>query len=416
MSITRRTLFKQSLMAGLGLSLATPKSGAATITAGNKVVVTIHLYGGNDGLNTVIPLNQYDRYRQLRPNLGYDQSVLLTLPGQSELAFAPGLSAFNQLYAQGKLAVLNGVAVPHDATGLYDHAANIFSYQTSDIRHITTAAPPTGWLGRYLDLVSEGLIPAGIDLGGGLLPLTGSGGFTPISIGSIDDFQLEISSDADARRQSYTALMNISNANYVAEYNRQLKLQSLADSAIIQSNTANYVPAAVYPADNYLAYSLLQCAELIAGNLGVSALTVGYGGFDTHSGQNGAVYDSTLGYHDDLWQTVSEAIYAFYTDLQAHGLADKVLIVTTSEFGRTAYENVDQGTDHGYSSVAFAIGGAVKGGIYGDYPSLAEADLFDANTDLTTDFRSVYATIAANFLNTDPVPMVGGSFPLLGFV
>jgi uncharacterized protein (DUF1501 family) len=111
------------------------------------------------------------------------------------------------------------------------------------------------------------------------------------------------------------------------------------------------------------------------GDLGVYALRVGAGGYDTHGDQNPGSGGGRLGYHDELLQEVSDAIGAFYADLTAHGIAERVLILTISEFGRTAYENGDRGTDHGFSSVAFAIGGTVNGGVYGLYRGLADGKL-----------------------------------------
>jgi uncharacterized protein (DUF1501 family) len=142
----------------------------------------------------------------------------------------------------------------------------------------------------------------------------------------------------------------------------------------------------------------------------VRAMGVGTGGFDTH-GQ-----EKRGGYHDGLLRDVGDAIAAFYADLKAHALSDRVLVLTISEFGRTPFENGDRGSDHGYGSVAFAIGDPVKGGVYGDYPHLGDDWLvFGDLLDVTTDFRSVYATAFANFLGVDPQPLVG-DFPLLGFV
>jgi uncharacterized protein (DUF1501 family) len=187
-------------------------------------------------------------------------------------------------------------------------------------------------------------------------------------------------------------------------------VEGLAQSAAIRSATAGYSPLVTYP-DTSLAWNLQQCARIIYGDLGVRALGVGIGGFDTHGEQNDG------GYHDDLLREMSDAIGAFYNDLAAHGLSDRVLILTISEFGRTPYENGARGSDHGYGSVFFAVGDAVNGGIYGDYPGLGSTWLvFGDLLDVTTDFRSVYGTAFANFLGVDPVPLVGGSFPLLGFV
>jgi uncharacterized protein (DUF1501 family) len=161
-----------------------------------------------------------------------------------------------------------------------------------------------------------------------------------------------------------------------------------------------------------------ECARIIYGNVGARALSVGTGGYDTHSGQESGASQSQFGYHAQLLQEVSEAVSAFYADMVGQGMGSRVLILTISDFGRRAYENTDQGTDHGFGSIAFAIGDMVNGGdVYGTYPSVQEANLvLDGSTDVTVDFRSFYTTVMANYLNTDPVPVVGGSFPTLGFL
>ena len=416
MGINRREFIKQGAVAGLSLGLGNTVYGRIlSPNATDRVVVVINLFGGNDGLNTVIPLNQYDRYRQLRPILGYDRGAILTLPGVPDLGFNPAMGALRDLYNEGKVAVVNGVGVPPQAYGLFDHAAQQYEFQSCNITG-SSSGLPTGWLGRHLDHVSEGLISPGIDLGGGKLLLQGAAR-TPLTIGTIDEFQLALSFDAGDRYRVYKDIMdNTRSPNQVGERNRKTRSAALRQSEIIQQRTGNYTPAAVYPGDDSLADALLQCARIINADLGARALTVGIGSFDTHSDQDQDI-GGGLGYHQALLKSVSDSIAAFYRDLESRGHADRVLIVTFSEFGRRAYENNDRGTDHGFSSVAFAVGSAVKGGVYGSYPDLSESRLvFDGNMDVTTDFRSLYATVIERFLDGDPAAAVGGNFPLLGFL
>ena len=419
MDLTRRRFIRNSALGAVGLGLVEPilgrTAGSLLAAASGRSIVVVNLFGGNDGLNTVVPLDQYDRYRQLRRSLAHRQEDLLPLAGVPDLALNPGLTGIRDLYARGKLAVLAGVGVPAEATGLFDHSAQQFEFQTCDLVRASSGLPPTGWLGRYLDGVPAGVVAPGIDLGGGKLMLTGSV-FDPLTIYSIDDLQLQVSQDESARRAAYEAVQNIPHADPVGEHNRELRLAGLAQAEQIRLATEAYVPAVAYP-DSYLAYNLQQCAKIISGNLGVQAFCVGTGGFDTHDEQNEGGGGAALGYHDTLLKDVSDALAAFQADLEAHGLSDRVLTLSISEFGRTAYVNGDRGTDHGFSSVAFAIGDAVNGGVYGLYPSLADQHLvFDGLTDVTTDFRSVYSTALASFLETDPVPVVGGTFPLLGYL
>jgi uncharacterized protein (DUF1501 family) len=417
MNLNRRQFLRHTTLGAVGVTLAEPLLGSAgkllAAPAPNKCVVVVNLNGGNDGLNTVVPINQYARYVAMRKgteaadSIVIPQANLLPISGQPDFGLNPGLTAFQNLYAQGKLAIINGVGVPKSASNLFDHSAQQYEMQTCDVQRAASSLAPTGWLGRYLDDIDPLLVSPGIDMGGGSLMLTGNT-FSPLAIDSLDELRLQFSFDDEARRASYERVMAPTNADPTGEYNRQLRVTGLAQSDSIRRNTENYVPAVQYP-NTGLARSLRQCAKIISGNLGVVALTVGEGGFDSHSNQ--------LVAHNNLLKRVADAVGAFYADLVAHNLADRVVILTMSEFGRTPWVNSEGGTDHGFSSVAFAIGGSVHGGIYGTYPSLADGDLvlYDC-TDMTTDFRSVYSTVFANFLNVDPVPLVGGTFPVLGFV
>ncbi|MBL8151671.1 MAG: DUF1501 domain-containing protein, partial [Blastocatellia bacterium] len=189
----------------------------------------------------------------------------------------------------------------------------------------------------------------------------------------------------------------------------------LEQSAIVQERAGKYQPKVTYPKTS-LAESLQQCAALISADLGVRALSVGLGGFDTHSKQNMSREVGGLGFHDNLLKQVSDAVSAFYTDAEAQGFADRIVVLIFSEFGRTPNENGDQGTDHGYASVMFVVGGSVKGGVYGEYPSLDQSKLFIDNLDVNTDFRSVYSTLLANHLSVDPEQVLGSKFSTLSFI
>jgi uncharacterized protein (DUF1501 family) len=426
MKWTRRDFIRNSALAAAGVSLSNPLFAATkralAPAANEKVVVVINLFGGNDGVNTVIPLSpvEYNQYRALRPVLGYDQAQILPLSGTPDFGLNPGLTEFQSLYNQGKLAVIGGVGVPDTAVGLFDHEAGQYEFQSCDIVRSGTIQP-SGWLGRYLDTVPAGSVSPGIDLGGGRLLVTGLVQ-QPVSLYTIDDFQLQVSSwgsDETARRNAYSNIMNAGPIvdSPVAEQNRQYRVAALQQSTIIQQAVANYSPSVTYP-DSWLGYQLRECARIIYGNVGVRALTVGTGGYDTHSGQDAGAGAGTLGYHASLLQDVAEAVAALYQDLVNQNLSNRVLILTISEFGRRVYQNTDDGTDHGFGSVAFAVGDMVNGGdIYGTYPSLQDQFLvMDGNLDVTTDFRSFYATVIDKYLGGDPDLILGDSFAELNFL
>ena len=225
MAINRREFLKTSATAvGLGLTGAwlNPIAEAKKIAApdaSQRVMVVINLFGGNDGLNTVIPLEQYDRYRTLRPTLAVDRAQALSLPNSGDLAFHPRMQPLHDLYTQNKVAIINSVGVPNNARGLFDHAAGQYEFQSCDIQY-DTSKKPSGWLGRFLDRVPEQQISPGVDLGGGKLILTGEKR-TPVSISTLEEFQLKYSFDETNRKNSYTSIMKSPyNSSVVAETNR----------------------------------------------------------------------------------------------------------------------------------------------------------------------------------------------------
>lgn len=168
---------------------------------------------------------------------------------------------------------------------------------------------------------------------------------------------------------------------------------------------ASYQPAAPYP-QTQLAANLKTVAQLIAGELGTRIFFVSLGGFDTHARQAGA--------HAALLAELSGAVAAFFKDLRAHKLADRVLLATYSEFGRRLKENGSLGTDHGAGSQMFVVSGAAKAGVFGDHPSLTDLD--DGDLKHATGFRSVYATLLDRWLQIPSGPVLGGKFAPVEFL
>ncbi|MDX2169024.1 MAG: DUF1501 domain-containing protein [Deltaproteobacteria bacterium] len=429
MAMTRRDLLRGGALAALGCSawggleravaaMQRPSRAAQLATPADTVVVALNLQGGNDGLNTVVPLRQYARYRQLRPTLALPRARLVTLTGYAQdFALNPGLRALAPLFTQGKVAVLNGIGCPLDAQGLFDHEASQQNFVSGEIYGTAPPQAPSGWLGRFLDGVSPGTLPAGIDFSGAPLLLSGANA-SPLSLSSIDGFGVYPSNDFAALYTAYYRLQSLAGASgTVATRHRALRQQVLELSGDLQAIHDAYAVAAgvTYP-DTYTAGALRDCAALIAARRGVRALAVGLGGFDTHVDQQAGPPD-TAAYHEALLGEAAEAVAAFYADLRGHGLAGKVVTLIFSEFGRRAEENNDLGTDHGLASVAFAIGDPVRGGVYGTYPDLAaDALVLDGNLDVHTDFRAVYSTILARHLGADPEPILHGDFGDLGFL
>jgi len=365
MATTRREFLRAGAIGALGwgacgaldraaAAMLRPSRAAQLATSGDTVVVAINLFGGNDGLNCVVPLRQYARYRQLRAGIGIARARLVPLQGyEQDFAVNPGLSKLADLFKQGQVAVLNGVGCPLDAQGLLDHEASQQNFQTGHIFGTAPPAPPTGWMGRFLDGAAVGALPSGIDFSSAPLLLSGES-FSPLSLYSINGFGVYPSDDFDARYGAYARLQNAGAAPGVATRNRDLRSQVLALSGTLQQISDGYQAATgvTYP-DSYTAQSLRDCAALINAQSGVRGLAVGLGGFDTHADEEAGPPDSTA-YHEALLSEVSEAVAAFQADIKGHGHSGRVVTVIFSEFGRRAAENNDLGTDHGIASVAFA--------------------------------------------------------------
>ena len=184
-------------------------------------------------------------------------------------------------------------------------------------------------------------------------------------------------------------------------------LNAAADSSeALQQSSASYVPAVTYPQNNSLSTGLKLLAGAIDARLGLKVGHVSIGSYDTHAGQAQG--------QARLLQSLSDALSAFYADLKAHGRDQDVVIMTWSEFGRRVQSNGSGGTDHGSAGVQFVLGTPVRGGLYGEYPSLT--DLVNGNLKHTTDFRSVYATLVEEWLGANADLVLGGRFPRLAFL
>src|SRR6266571_1164063 len=324
---------------------------AKTNGAGNDhVLVMIQLAGGNDGLRTVIPL-QDPRLHDLRPKLA-DMSVGQALPISADFGLNQNLKGIKSLWDQGKVAIVEGVGYPNPT---FSHFESIRIWETGD----PTRRQVEGWLGRTLASAYDSFGH----------PLTGCACI------------------ATARETISTLRSSEAAYQPQAQYSDNAKL--------------------VYSSKNQLAAALQLAAELITTGTGVKLLHVTLGGFDTHY--------TELNRHDDLMGYLDQAMSAFYQDLAAHGVADKVLVATWSEFGRRPKENASGGTDHGAAAPVFLIGNPVKGGIYGQAPALTDLDS-TGNLKYSVDFRSVYQEILGGHLGADPKEILGGAFDRLGFL
>lgn len=429
MPTTRRQFIKRSA-AMVSVGVVMPKlwireARGHTIGANTnrRILVIIQLAGGNDGLNTVVPYTD-SRYYSRRPSLSFKDSELKDKDGRStiisnEFGFHPALTEIRDLYLSGRVAVMLGVGYPNP---------NLSHFLSMDIWHTAnlTGLGTEGWLGRYADLALVGTAGLPASSVGGVLPKSLYS--NKVVIPSILDFALydfitDFNYPGDSSNQlntfQRTAGRSLSTDSINAAIN-SVGLQAVKGALQVKSAVANYSSSVTYAPDNPLAQGMKMLAQIITTIPEASLLYVSLGGFDHHSDQishpnNRA--DKLTGQHAGLLRWFSSAVNTFYDDMAQHGLADNVLMMQWSEFGRRPNENDSFGTDHGTAAPLFVIGNSVRGGLYGQQPSLAATDLDGAgNMKFTVDFRSVYATVLDRWLGVDSKTVLGASFENIGFI
>ncbi len=357
----------------------------------DRVLVLIQLSGGNDGLNCVIPLDQYSALNMVRPNILIPESSVLQV--ETALGLHPAMAKMQELYLDGKMGIVQGVGYPNQDRSHF-RSTDIWSSGSAATEYVST-----GWLGRYFNDShpdypegypnSEFEAPFALTMGS-LVSETCQGPLTNFSLALNDPFALKPLAEGEVG--------NFPDNNYGKE------LRFLID-AIAQTNAyADVILSAAeggsnhvdYPTDNRLAAQLKNVALLISGGLKTKVYIVSLGGFDTHSGQVDA--DTTQGSHADLLGQLSETVYAFQQDLKLADKADKVLTMTFSEFGRQIRSNDSDGTDHGSAAPLLLFGPCVKPGVLGENAQIIPDAEPQEGVAMQYDFRSVYATVLRDWL------------------
>jgi len=354
------------------------------LAAGTPILVMVTLYGGNDGLNTVIPYKD-PVYFSSRPSISYKAETMLPL--DAELALNPSMTGIKSLWDQKKVAIIRGVGYPKPD---HSHFSSMAKWQTaSPEKHISS-----GWLGRWLDSQPEDPMLA-ISLGSVLPPLLAgnkiSGSALPlgglvIPKGTFATQCIQLSKPAKADSKLMAAAATSMRNLFSVSTSIQPVLKSPAPVAL-DLPTANGGNAG---GDSNLSQQLDVVAKLIAAGSPTKVWSVSLGGFDTHANEANA--------QAELLGVVSSGITRFMSQLKSTTRSNDVTVVVYSEFGRRVKGNASQGTDHGTSGPMFVIGEKVNGGFYGDQPSLTK--LIDGDLAVTTDFRDVYATILESVLKS----------------
>ena len=369
----------------------------------DKSLVVVQLSGGNDYLNTIVPYNE-GLYYDFRPTVHIEQENVVPL--DDRLGFNPSMGPVKRLWDEGKVAIINGIGYP---------SPNRSHFRSMDIWH--TAEPDKvgteGWLGRAIrELDPEGEnVLTGVNFGRGLPRALGLRGVPVASVGNLETYGL-FPDLADESLRSY-ALDAFSKMyggsegkDAVMDFLGQTGRDALAGADILRTAPARYSSGIEY-ADNAIAQSLKSVAQVMFADLGTRIYYTQQGGYDTHAGE--------LPTHATLWDEVSAALGDFYDDIREHGYEDDTTIFVFSEFGRRITDN-GSGSDHGSGGVAFALGGAVKGGMYGEYPSLKEEDQLEGDLRFNNDFRSSYSTLLERCLGLEAAPIVNGQFEQIDFL
>ena len=393
LAMQRRDFLKISAAAAYAISgMPGFLARAAAQAGGDKTLVVIQLSGGNDGLNTLVPYTN-GAYYAARPNIAIPKSDVLTLGqgvGQG-LGMHPALKPLMGLWDAGQLAWMENVGYPNPNRS---HFASMAIWHTAD----PTQASSEGWIGRISEQIGDPFCASNIGTATPLALIAQN--YTLPTIDSVDNFQVKLPAGVqDAFDAMLGAGLDGRGRTGEAAYLEQATRSMLKHTATVQANIGKYKAGAVYP-DSRFAAQMKDIARLIASGIGQRVLYTSLGSFDTHAGQRSD--------QDRLLGEMAAALKAFYADMETQGLADNVVVMGFSEFGRRVAENASAGTDHGEGSVMFALGRGVKGGIHGDSPDLEH--LNDGDVIYKQDFRGVYAEGLTAWLNLDARKILGGDF------
>jgi uncharacterized protein (DUF1501 family) len=392
---------------------ATPmlKAIAEASAKNGRVFVFIQLSGGNDGLNMVIPLDQYSNLSNARSNVLIQDSKVLTLSGITGTGFHPAMTGLRNMFNNGKVNIIQSVGYPNPN---YSH------FRATDIWHTASDSNVflnSGWAGRYLEDIYPGFPngypstaepdPLAISIGYSVsTSLMGPTANTGMAISDPVSFYQLVSGTVDPAPNTP--------AGHELTYVRLVLQQTQEYNTTVKAAAQSVTNKATYPSNNTLADQLKIVANLIAGGLKTSIYTVNLGGFDTHSAQVSATGGNETGAHADLMKKLSDAIAAFQDDCEQLGIADRVAGMTYSEFGRRIKSNDSRGTDHGAAAPMIVFGKNVNPIMIGTNPTIPSAVNVDDNVPMQYDYRQVYASILRDWFQT-PLGTTDGTILLKHF-
>ncbi len=419
MNMNRRRFVYTTAWGGT-IGMAWPGFTAAEPNPGDSpILVVIHLAGGNDGLNTIVPIDN-DYYYSARPKLAIKSSMTLSIDGATGVH--PSLTGLKSIYDTGRVAIVEGVGYPHP---------NRSHFRSTEIWHTGSDAEKTerhGWIGRYFDTycqresASVGIcvgkqspqafaaaMPKGVTFSDpkriSVRHTDGSDEMMKMMGMGEDESDIEASgaSIGELAGSATPADPSMSPLDFLKNTASEARASAEQIEAILNKTK----PRTAYPNTRF-AREMQVVSQLIRGSMPTRIYYLAHGGFDTHANQ--------LGSHAARLKEWSDAMQAFMDELSHTGQAGRVCTMVFSEFGRRVAENASGGTDHGVAGPLFAIGGSVKGGLHGRRPSLSPADLDHGDIVHTVDYRAVYATLLEKHLGVDSKPVLLKPFKPLDFL
>ena len=359
------------------------------LPAGSGILVVLTMYGGNDGLNTVIPYAD-NAYHDARPELSYRPEEVLHLDGQ--LGLNPAMKGLAQLWGQHDLAIVRGVGYPKPD---HSHFRSMDIWQTA----VPGEPSPTGWVGRWLDATGDDPLRA-VNIGS-VLPTLAIGAKHTAS--ALDPSSVPLSAQLKAELAGLAASDPHDSAaqGFVCSGYRSEQTVSQAFSSIETGGKAG-----VASGGNPLRTQLDLVSQCIKAGVPTRVYSVGLGGFDTHADERRT--------QEQLLGRLDQAVSGFLRDMAGHPRGRDVVLLAYSEFGRRVRANASQGTDHGTAGPVFLAGSRVAGGFHGDEPSLTDLD--DGDLKSAVDFRDVYHELLHRVVATDPAPVLGPGRRDLGLI
>ena len=371
----------------------------------DTVLAVLQLSGGNDAMNTVVPYGD-PLYFDNRQNVRVPEEQVI--PINDYLGFNPNMGPLKELWDMGKVAIIQGIGYPH---WVRTHFRSMDIWHTCEPQKVVNE----GWLGktiRELDPDKENVL-TGVNFGRGLPRAMAAPGVPVASVGDLETYGLLTGmSGQDQREEALDVFSNLYTpmlgTTMVMDYITQTGMDALKGADILATAPIQYSSSVEY-ARNSVAQYVRNMAQVHTAGLGTRILytTAPYNSFDTHAGE--------MASHSRLWTETSRTVSDFYEDLKEHEAGDNVITLLFSEFGRRVRDN-GSGTDHGAAGVTLVIGEKVKGGLYGEYPSLKDSDLIDGDLVYNNDFRGTYATILEKWLGVDSKAVLGDSFEQLDFI